>query len=54
MGAHSLAYYVSDQSNNHHDNTDVNNKDDSQSFETPRGNYCSSTSFGDTIVTVTT
>ena len=42
------------QSTNHLCNTDVNNNDDSQSFETPRENNCNSSSFGDTITTITT
>ena len=38
VGAHYLAYFILDQSKSHHFNTDVNNNDDSQSFETPRKN----------------
>ena len=42
VGAHSLASSVSYQSTSHQDNTDVNDYDDSQSFETPRKNNHSS------------
>ena len=36
MGEHDLAYARLYQSTNHHGNTDLNDNDDSQSFETPR------------------
>ena len=42
MGAHALAYYVSDQNNSLRGNIGVNDYDGSQSFETPRENNQSS------------
>ena len=54
MGAHGLAPSVLDQSTNYHDNTDVNDNDDLQSFETTGENNCSSSCFGDKITTTTT
>ena len=53
VGANDVASFLLDQSTNHHINTDVKNNDDSQSFETPRENSCSSSYFGDTIATTT-
>ena len=38
VGVHYLASYVSDQSTVNHVNADVNDNDDSQSFETPSKN----------------
>ena len=38
MGTYSLASSISDQSTSHHVNTNVNDNDDSQSFETHRKN----------------
>ena len=54
VGAHDVASYGWDQSTNYHDNTDVKDNDDSKSFETPRKNNGSYSSFGDTINTSTT
>ena len=54
VGAHALASSGLDQSTNHHGNTDVNDNDDSQLFETPRENNCSSFCFGDKINTIAT
>ena len=54
MVANALAYYVLDKSTRNHVNTDVNENEDSQSFETPRKNNRSYTYFGDTIITTTT
>ena len=45
MGAHDLVSYGLYQITIHHVNTDVKNKDDSQSFETQRGNHCSYSCF---------
>ena len=36
MVAYALASSVSDQSYSHHGNTDINDNDESQEFETPR------------------
>ena len=47
VGAHYLASFILDQSKNHHFNTDINDNDDSQSFETPRKFFHRSTSFGE-------
>ena len=52
--AHALVSCVSDQSTNHHVHTNVNYNDDSKSFEAPRKNGCSSSSFVDTIATTNT
>ena len=51
--AHDLESSVSDQTTIHHDNTNVNNNDDPQSFETPSKNNRISSCFGDTITTTT-
>ena len=44
MGAHVLESHVSDQSTSHHGNNEVNDNDDSQSFEIPSKNNLSSSS----------
>ena len=54
VGTHALVYYGLDKSTNHHSNTDVNNNDDSQSFETHRKNNYRSSCFCDTITTTNT
>ena len=54
VGEHTLSSSGFDQRNKHHVNTDINNNDYSQSFETPRGDNCSSYSFGDTTNTTNT
>ena len=54
MGAHDVASAGLDQRTNHHGNTYVKDNDDSQSFETPRKNNFSYSSFGNTITTTTT
>ena len=50
--AHDVASGGLDQITNHRD-TDVKENDYSQSFETPRKNNCSSSSFGDTLAITT-
>ena len=47
VGENDLSSAVLDQSTNHHGNTDVNDNDDSQSFETPQKNNLRFCSFGD-------
>ena len=54
VGSHVLASSELYQITNYDGNTDVNNNDDSPSFETPSKNNCSSSYFGDTIITTTT
>ena len=54
VGAHDLASSGLDQMNNKHGNTDVNDNNDSHSFETPRKNNCCYYCFGDAITTITT
>ena len=53
MGAHSLENYASYQSTSHHVNTDVNDNDDSHSFETPNKINCISSCFYDTTAKAT-
>ena len=53
VGAQCLLSSGLDQITNHHGNTAVNNNYDSQSFETPRVNNCSSFYFGYKITTMT-
>ena len=53
MGTIYVASSGLDQSTNHHDNTDVKDNDDSQSYETPRKKF-SYSYFGDTITTTAT
>ena len=48
------ASYGLDQSTNHYGNTDVNDNDDSKSFDTSWKNNCRSYYFGDTINTTAT
>ena len=54
MGAHYLASSVLYQIISNHINTDINDNNDSQSFETPRKNNRSYASFGDTKNATTT
>ena len=54
MGAHYLASSVSYQIISNHINTDINDNNDSQSFETPRKNNRSYASFVDTKNATTT
>ena len=54
MGTHALASSVSYQITSYNVNTDVNDNYYSYSFETPRKNNLSYSSFGDTITTMTT
>ena len=49
--SHDLDYCVLDKNARNHVNTDVNNNDDSRSFENDWKNNRSSTSFGDTKTT---
>ena len=53
-GANDLSSSVLDQSTNHHVNTDVNNNDDSQSYDTHWKNNCRYSSSDDIITTTTT
>ena len=54
VGSHDLASAGLYQSTNYNINTDVNDNDDTHSFETSRKDNCSSSSFGDTITATTT
>ena len=54
VGENVLASSALDKITNHHNNTDVRNNIDSQSFETLRTSNFSYSSFGDTIATTTT
>ena len=54
MGEHALESSVSYKITSHYVNNDVNNNDNTQSFETPRKNYHSYYSFGDTMTTTST
>ena len=54
MVSHALGYSVSYQITSQNVKTDINDNDDSQSFETPIKNRLNSSYFDDTIVTATT
>ena len=50
MGAHALAFSMSNHINGHHVNTDINNNDHSQLLETPRKKIRNFIYFGDTKI----
>ena len=54
MGTHYLESYALYQSTSHHVNTDVNDNENLQYFESPRENNRSSSCLGDKITTTTT